>query len=168
MINTEIVYLPAYTTRDFRNFGLHKANTTYRFMFTIQDMALLNTGAIKLVPTSMCNYTVVKDVNLNGEKCYAGKEIDVTKFDEKTLFTLLKSSIIKCELKDEFKQLDDKKLTEVASLYEQVGKSFKSVATSLELDFEKIKEKFELKQGGANKKIKEEDISKLQELILEV
>ncbi len=168
MINAKIINLPAYTTRDFRNFGLHKANSLYKFMFTIQDIALLNTGAVKLFPTSMCKYTSIKDVNLNSKKYCANEEIDIKEFDEKTLFTLLKASVLKCELKEEFAQLDENKLIQLVNLYDCVGKTFKTTSTSLNLDFEKIKEKFELKQGGASKKVKFEDITKLQELLLEV
>jgi hypothetical protein len=168
MINTEITYLPAYTTRDFRNFGLHKANSLYKFMFTIQDIALLNSGAIKVFPTSMFNYISKRDVNLNGIKYFAGDKVDTKDFDEKTLFTLIKGTILISELKDEFKELDDTKLVEVARLYEYVGKTFKTATENLGLDSAKVKEAFELKQGGVNKKIKAEDINKLQELVLEV
>ena len=56
MINTTIIKIPAYTTREFRNFGVHKANELYDYKFTVQDLALLNSGAIKLFPRAMCDF----------------------------------------------------------------------------------------------------------------
>ena len=52
--------LPAYATREFRNYGLYRAGSLYKFMFTKEDNVLLSTGAIKLLPFNMCKfYTTV-------------------------------------------------------------------------------------------------------------
>lgn len=162
MINTEVIWIPAYTTKEFRNFGTHEADTLYKYKFTPQDRNLLINGSIKLVPTQLCEYTVTRDIILDGKKCNNGIKIEVDKFDEKTLMTLLKTGTLKCALKEEYKNGDILKLCKV---YDCLGKTFKTVSTELNIDYEVLKEKFELKQGGTNKKVSKKDIELLKELI---
>lgn len=162
MINTDIIWIPAYTTRDIVNFGLHKAGTIYKYKFTPQDRNLLINGAIKLIPTYMCKYTVTRDIILDGKKYLMNSDIVVNSFDEKVLDTLLKTGTITCEIKEEFK---DKDVIALAKIYGCIGKTFKKISQELNIDFDIIKEKFELKQGGANKKLLEKDIDLLKELI---
>ena len=57
------------------------------------------------------------------------------------------------------------KLIKSAQLYDCVGETFKTVSTTLGLDFEKVKETFDLKQGANTKKVKATDITKLQKLL---
>lgn len=165
MINTTVITIPAYTTREVRNFGLYNAKQFYKFRFTREDRALLLSKAIKLFPQSMCHFTVTRPCVLLGVKRDGGQTIDVSKFDEKILMTLLKTGVIGCELKPELKELDTEKVIKLAETYSLVGQTFKKVAETLGVEFETIKTAFELKQGGANKKITAEDITKLQELI---
>lgn len=165
MINTTIVKTPAYTTRDFRNFGTHKANSLYDYKYTIQDLALLKSGAIKLFPQEMCVYIATKPAIFKGTKYDTNDIIDVKDFDKKTLIMLLKMSMLRQEFKPEFKNLDIKQLIKIAELNNCIGLSFKKVSDTFGLDFEKVKEVFELKQGANTKKVKAGDIKKLQELL---
>ena len=165
MINTTIIKIPAYTTREFRNFGVHKANELYDYKFTIQDLALLNSGAIKLFPREMCDFIAVKPSVLQGVKYNAGEKVDVKNFDDKTLKTILKTQVLQQVFKTEFKNFDNTQLIKAAQLYDCVGETFKTVSTTLGLDFEKIKETFDLKQGANTKKVKATDVTKLQKLL---
>jgi len=166
MINTEIISIPAYTTRSFRNFGLHNENSLYKFMFTKEDRALLNTGAIKLIPQEMCKYSVSNEVVLNGKKYYSNDIVNPQEFDEGTLMVLLKTNVIKTELKEDFINKEDLDIVKTAKLYDCVGLTFKKASEFLNIDFDVLKDKFELKQGGSNKKITKKDIETL--LTLEV
>lgn len=165
MINTTIIKIPAYTTREFRNFGVHKANELYDYKFTIQDLALLNSGAIKLFPREMCDFIAVEPSVLQGVKYNAGEKVDVKNFDDKTLKTILKTHVLQQVFKTDFKNFDNTQLIKAAQLYDCVGETFKTVSTTLGLDFEKIKETFDLKQGANTKKVKASDVTKLQELL---
>lgn len=166
MFNDKIITIPAYITRDFRNFGTYKANTLYNYKFTIQELSLLNSGAIKLIPESMCDYTTPRDVQLNGKKYNAGEIVNIEEIDKTALYTLLKTGIIEASLKEDFKKLDKTVIVELAKVNDLIGKTFKTAIDTLSLDTDKTKELFGLKQ--LTKKIKKEDIVKLQELILEV
>lgn len=168
MINTTINKIIAYTTREFRNFGLYFPNQLYMFKFTKEDNMLLSTGAIKLLPYSMCNVFVNKPVVLNGKKYEANEEVNCADFEEKTLMVLLKTGVIKLELKEDFKELSEEEVVSLAKVYECIGKTFKKASEQLGLDFDMVKEKFELKQGSNAKKVTSEDVSKFNELILGV
>lgn len=166
MFNNKIITIPAYVARDFRNFGTHKADTLYNYKFTIQELSLLNSGAIKFIPENMCDYVTPREVQLNGKKYNAGEIVDIKKIDKTALYTLLKTGIIKASLKEDFKKLDETEIVEIAKINDLVGKTFKTAIETLSLDTDKIKEVFALKQ--LTKKIKEEDIVKLQKLMSEV
>lgn len=168
MINTEVIYILAYTTRDFRNFGLHNANELYKYKFTPQDLSLLNSGAIKLIPFDMYNIYTLNSVVLNGKKYNKMENVDIKELEKKTLFTLLKTGILKADLKDEYKNIEIKKLIQIIELENYVGKTFKSVSNDLNIDFGKIQELFNLKQGANSKKIKKDDLTKLSKLLEEV
>lgn len=163
--NTTMAFMPAYTTREVRNFGFFKANSLYKYLFTPEDKMLVETGAIKLFPLSMCNFYATSDVAFTDKKYKIGEQIDIINFDENTLKILLKTKVIKCELRDEFKNLSDEDIITQAKLYSYVGKTFKDVSNDLSLEFSIIKEKFDLKQGGAKKKVSEENLSLIKELL---
>lgn len=165
MINTTIIKIPAYTTREFRNFGVHKANELYDYRYMVQDLALLKSGAIKLFPREMCDYYTVNPAILQGAKYNADEKVDIKNIDDKTLQTLLKMNVVQQEFKPVFKDLEVEKLIKSAQLYDCVGETFKTVSTTLGLDFEKVKETFDLKQGANAKKVKATDITKLQKLL---
>lgn len=165
MINTTIIKTPAYTTREFRNFGVHKANELYDYRYMVQDLALLKSGAIKLFPREMCDYYAVNPAILQGAKYNADEKVDIKNIDDKTLQTLLKMNVVRQEFKTEFKNLDIKQLIKIAELNNCVGETFKTVSATLGLDFEKVKETFDLKQGANTKKVKATDITKLQKLL---
>ena len=166
MINTEIISIPAYTTRSFRNFGLHEKDCLYKYQFTKEDRALLNTGAIKLIPCEMCNYLVSNEVVLNGKKYYSNDIVNPQEFDEGTLMVLLKTGVLKTQMKEDFLTKSEKDIVKTANLYNCVGLTFKKASEFLNIDFEILKDKFELKQGGSNKKITQKDLELL--LTLEV
>ena len=90
---------------------------------------------------------------------------NVKNIDDKTLQTLLKMNVVRQEFKPVFKDLEVEKLIKSAQLYDCVGETFKTVSTTLGLDFEKVKETFDLKQGANTKKVKATDITKLQKLL---
>lgn len=163
--NVRMAFIPAYTTRDVRNYGYFKANSLYKYLFTPEDKILVETGAIKLFPLSMCNFYTTNDVVFSDKKYKANEEIDVNIFDENTLKILIKTNVIKCELKENFKYLDEENIIKQVKLYDCVGKNFKEISEILSIDFSTIKEKFELKQGGAKKKVTEENIPQIKELL---
>lgn len=165
MINTQFCSVPMYTTREFRNLGLYKANQLYNFLFTPQDNALFRSGAIKKFPNSMYNFTLTKSTTLGDKEYQAGSPIAPTLFDEKTLDVLLRTGVVLCELKEEYAKLDEEDLFKQVHLNELVGMTFKKASEFLGLDFEAVKEKFELKQGASNKKVKAEDVKLFSELI---
>ena len=166
MFNDKIITVPAYVTRDFRNFGTYKANTLYNYKFTIQELSLLNSGAIKLIPEIMCDYTTPRDVQLNGKKYVSGELVNIDEIDKTALYTLLKTGLITSSLKKDFEKLTETEIVEIAKMNDLIGKTFKTAIEALSLDTDKVKEVFKLKQ--LTKKIKKEDIEKLQELKLEV
>lgn len=163
MFNTTIIKFPAYTNREFVNFGLHKANELYDYKFTPNDRGLLNSGAISLIPFEMCDFIVEHDTVLGNEKRHAGDKIDYKIFDENTLFTLIRTCVIKCTLKKEFNNKE--KTIKTAKLYSAVGKTFKELSEELDIDFDVIKEEFGLKQNASKKKVTEKDIEKISELL---
>lgn len=165
MINTTIIKTPAYTTREFRNFGTHKENELYDYKFTVQDLALLNSGAIKLFPREMCDYTATQPAILQGVKYNTDDKVDIKNIDDKTLNTLLKMNVVHQEFKPDFKDLSIENLIKSAQLYECIGQSFKTVSDNLGLNFDKVKETFGLKQGANTKKVKATDINELQKLL---
>lgn len=162
MINTEIICVPAYTTKEVRSFGTHEANTLYKYKFTPQDRNLLINGSIKLVPIQLCQYIITRDIILDGKKYTNGLEVNVENFEEKVLMTLLKTGTLKCSIKEEYQNSD---IIKLCKIYDCLGKTFKTVSTELDIDFEILKEKFELKQGSSNKKVSKKDIDLLKELI---
>lgn len=157
--------MPAYTTREFRNFGLHKAGSLYQYQFTQSENLLIYSGAIKLFPYQMYKFYTTNETNLNGKKVKKGTVINYKDFDENTLKVLVKTNILKCTICDDLKDKNEKELISIAKLYNCVGLTFKKVSNTFGLDFDKVKEVFELKQGANTKKVKTSDIEKLQELL---
>ena len=68
MYNTDVYFMPAYTNREFVNFGLHKENDLYNYKFTTNDRNLLLSGAISLFPKNLYEYKVSHDTILKGKK----------------------------------------------------------------------------------------------------
>jgi hypothetical protein len=101
----------------------------------------------------------------NGKEYEGGSTITPDMFDEKSLDVFLRTGLITCELKKEFAELDIEDLFKYIKLNEVVGSTFKKASELLGIDFEIVKEKFELKQGATNKKVKKEDIKLFKELI---
>lgn len=167
MINTNFFSVPMYTTREFRNLGLFKANQIYNFLFTPSDNALYRSGAIKRFPNSMCNFIITKSTVLDNKEYEPNSPINPSLFDEKTLNVLLRTGVVICELKEEFAKLDAEDLFKQVKVNELVGMTFKKASEILNLDFELVKEKFDLKKGASNKKIKLEDVNIFKELIME-
>lgn len=166
MINFEnTACLPAYTTREVRNYGRFEANSLYKFLFTREDNLLLSTGAIKLLPFSMLYFYASHNIQLCGEKYNTGDTLDISKIDENTLKTLVKTNVIKFDFIDKIKNLSDEEIVKLAKTYDLVGKTFKQTSDELGIDFDTIKNKFGLKQGGAKKLVKPEDIEKFIELL---
>lgn len=157
--------LPAYTTREFRNYGLHKAGTLYKFLFTREDNILLSTGAIKFLPYHMCKFTTTHDVILNGNQCHAGDIINPSDFEESVLKVLVKTNVLKCELSENFVDKDEEFIVKEAQLSDCIGKTFKQASESLGLDFAVVKEKFELKKGATQAKVKNEHLEAIKELL---
>lgn len=157
--------LPAYAVREFRNYGLYRKGSLYKFMFTKEDNVLLSTGAIKLLPFSMCKFYVSRGAILNGKKYLANDIINPEEFEEKVLKILVKTNVVKCEIKEELLILPEEEIVKQAKLYECVGLTFKQASTVLGLDFEVVKTKFELKQGATKKKVTVEDLTVLEQCI---
>lgn len=167
MINTQFYSIPMYTTREFRNLGLYKENQLYNFMFTPSDNALYRSGAVKKFPNNMYRFYLTRPTVLNNKQYEVNEDIKPTLFDEKTLDVLLRTGVVICELKEEFANLSTDDLFKQVKINELVGTTFKKASELLNIDFEVIKEKFDLKKGASNKKIKAEDINALIELITE-
>lgn len=165
MINTDIISMPAYTTREFRNYGLHKADSLYKFMFTMEDRALLDSGAIKLFPIEMCNFTVKNSITLAGKKYKSGTSVDVSSFDEKVLNTLVKTGVLICSLKEEYNTENTQHLIKQAELRKMIGKNLKEVCLNLSIDFEQAKETLNLKQGANKKKLTKKDLDLLSSIL---
>lgn len=163
MFNTEIFKLKAYTNRDFVNFGLHRANTLYDYKFTSNDRMLLDSGAISLVPLQMYDLIIAHDSILNGEKKLAGEKINYKDFEIEVLMTLIKTGIVKCVIKEDYDT--EAKIIKTAKAFNYAGKTFKQLAEDLEIDFSEIKEKFGLKQNATRKKVSEENIEGILELL---
>ena len=157
--------LPAYTTREFRNYGLHKAGTLYKFLFTREDNILLSTGAIKILPYYMCKFIATHDVVLNGKQCHVGDIINPSDFEESVLKVLIKTNVLKCELSEDFADKDEEFIVKEAQLSDCIGKTFKQASESLGLDFAVVKEKFELKKGSTQTKVKQEHLEAIKELL---
>jgi len=163
MFNTDIIKLQAYTNRDFVNYGFHKANKLYEYKFTSNDRMLLDSGAISMIPLQMYDLKVAHDCILNGEKRLANEEINYKEFEDKTLMTLIRTGIIVCNIKQEYD--NEEKIIKTAKTFNYVGKTFKQLADDLEIDFSEIKDKFGLKQNATKKKITEENIEGILELL---
>ena len=163
MFNTEIFKLKAYTNRDFVNFGLHRANTLYDYKFTSNDRMLLDSGAISLVPLQMYDLIIAHDSILNGEKKLAGEKINYKDFEIEVLMTLIRTGIVKCVIKENYDT--EEKIIKTAKVFNYAGKTFKQLAEDLEIDFSEIKEKFGLKQNATRKKVTEENIEGILELL---
>lgn len=165
MYNTQINTMPAYTNREFVNFGLHRANELYSYKFTMNDRALLQTGAISLFPKQICEYKVSHDAILNGSKKKANDILDYKDFQENVLETLLKTGIVICDLKPEYKNLSSEDLIKNAKLYDTIGLSVKEVSNKLNIDIADIRNSLGLKSNATKRQIKEEDLEKIKELI---
>lgn len=165
MISTKIVYLPAYTTREFRNYGLYKAGSFYKYLFTKEDNSLLATGAIKLIPFELCTLKTNHKVFLAGKQYNINEDVDCTKFDINVLKTLIKNNVINCSLKDEYKNKDINFIIKKSEVFSLIGKTFQEASEILNIDFNIIKEKFDLKQGGKKKKVTKTDLDKINEII---
>lgn len=155
----------AYIKRDFNHFGLHKKNTLYKVMFTPQDNTLLNTKVIELLPYNMCKFTIAYPMVLAGKQYKPNDELDPNKLEFNLIKTLLKSKAIKFSLKDEFKNLPEDEIVKNAKLGKYIGLTFKEFSDDFNIDFEIIKEKFDLKQGAIKKTIKQENIPQIFELL---
>ena len=114
----------------------------------------------------MCKYSITNEVVLNGKKYYPNDIVNPQEFDEGTLMVLLKTNVIKTELKEDFINKEDLDIVKTAKLYDCVGLTFKKASEFLNIDFDVLKDKFELKQGGSNKKVTQKDLELL--LTLEV
>lgn len=156
----------AYTTRDVRNYGMFKANSLYKYLFTREDNMLLNTGAIKLLPYSMFKIYTSHDCMLNSKKYKSGDIINTKDFTDSVIRTLIKTNVIKCELIEELNNLKEDEIVKLAKIYECAGLTFNQVSNIFNIDFEILKEKFDLKQGGKQKKVTNEDIQKIKEILL--
>lgn len=165
MYNTDVYFMPAYTNREFVNFGLHKENDLYNYKFTTNDRNLLLSGAISLFPKNLYEYKVSHDTILKGKKFVSNEVIDYKEFDENILNTLLKTGIIKCNLKPEFENLPKDELIKKAKLYNMVGLSIKEVSEQLDIDLAEIRTILGLKGNATKKQVKEEDLEKIQELL---
>lgn len=165
MINTNFYSVPMYTTREFRNLGLFKANQIYNFLFTPSDNALYRSGAVKKFPDSMYKFTTNKATIINGKEYQQNSQVESSLFDEKTLDILVKTGVIICELKEEYAKLDTEDLFKQVKINEVIGLTFKKASEILGIDFEIVKEKFDIKKGATNKKVKAEDIDTFKELI---
>ena len=163
MFNTTIIKFPAYTNREFVNFGLHKANELYDYKFTPNDRMLLDSGAISMVPLQMYDLRVAHDCVLNSKKRLANEEIGYKEFEDEVLMTLIRTGVIICNIKQEYD--NEEKIIKTAKTFNYVGKTFKQLAEDLEIDFSEIKDKFGLKQNATKKKITEENIEGILELL---
>ena len=148
MINTQFYSIPMYTTREFRNLGLYKENQLYNFMFTPSDNALYRSGAVKKFPNNMYRFYLTRPTVLNNKQYEVNEDIESTLFDEKTLDVLLRTGVVICELKEEFANLSTDDLFKQVKINELVGTTFKKASELLNIDFEVIKEKFDLKKGA--------------------
>lgn len=155
----------AYIKRDFNHFGLHKKDTLYKVMFTPQDNTLLATKVIELLPYEMCNFNILYPMVLAGKKYNSNDELDPNKLDFNVLKTLLKSRAIKFSLKEDIKKLPEDNIVKMCKIYKSVGLTFKELSDEFGIDFEIVKEKFDLKQGATKKTIKKENIPQIFELI---
>lgn len=165
MINTQINSMPVYTTREVRNCGVYKPYQLYKYKFTPEENSLLRMGALKKFPLEMCDFYANRPVMLIDKKYDLNESVDVKLFDEDTLNVLLRTGTIICSLKEEFKSIDEAKLSNVLKIYSLIGMNYKNASEFLGIEFDVIKEKFDLKQGGANKKIKEKDLDKFKEIL---
>lgn len=171
MINlNEMSSLPAYTTKEIVNFGvIYPKHTLYQCRFIRHDNLFLQTGVIKLLPLELSNFYTNYPVVLNAKTYKANAKVNPKDFDFNVLKTLLKTKVLKCELKEE---IDEEKLNSIIQNDEQesenkeyVGKTFKQMSEILNIPYKTLKEAFGLKQGGQNKKVKKEDLEKFKELI---
>ena len=153
MYNTQIFTMPAYTNREFMNFGLHKKHELYSYKFTPNDRALLISGAISLFPRQFYEYKASHDTNLSGKKVKANEILDYKNFEDNTLNMLMRTGVISCTLKPEFKDLSKEDLIKTAKLYNT--------------DIQEIRTILGLKNNATKKQIKEEDLEKLQVLFKE-
>lgn len=163
MFNTNIVKLQAYTNRDFVNYGFHRANKLYEYKFTSNDRMLLDSGAISLIPLQMYDLRVAHDCVLGGKKRLANEEVNYQDFEVEILMTLIRTGIITCTIKNDYD--NEEKIIKTAKAFNYTGKTFKQLAEDLEIDFSEIKEKFNLKQNATKKKITEENIEGILELL---
>lgn len=163
MFNTDIVKLQAYTNRDFINYGFYRANQLYEYKFTPNDRMLLDSGAISMIPLQMYDFKVAHDCILGGNKRLVNEEIDYKDFEIEVLMTLIRTGVIVCSIKQEYD--NEEKIIKTAKAFNYVGKTFKQLAEDLEIDFSEIKEKFGLKQNATKKKITEENIEDILELL---
>ena len=80
---------------------------------------------------------------------------------------LMRTGVISCTLKPEFKDLSKEDLIKTAKLYNTVGLSIKEVADMFDIDIQEIRTILGLKNNATKKQIKEEDLEKLQVLFKE-
>lgn len=153
--------LPAYTIREIRNFGLFKAGVLYKYLFTREDNLLLDSGAIKLLPFNMCDFYISHDTVLAGKEYKKDEKINAEEF-EQYIKTFVKTNVVRCEIKPELVNKGEEEIVKLAKLYNCVGLTFSKLSEELGIDYEIIKDKFELKQGGKQKKVTPQDIDKLK------
>lgn len=164
-MNLENANYIAYVKREFRNFGLFKENTLYKVMFTPQDNILIRNNTIVPLPFDMCKFTTLHKCLLNGKEYNAEVEINPEDFGFDTLKILIKTNVVKFSLRDELKELKENEIVKLAKLYNCEDKTFKEISEIYNIDYKILKETFDLKQGGQNKKIKKEELEKLKTLV---
>ena len=81
------------------------------------------------------------------------------------LKVLIKTNVLKCELSEDFADKDEEFIVKEAQLSDCIGKTFKQASESLGLDFAVVKEKFELKKGATQAKVKQEHLEAIKELL---
>lgn len=165
MTRLEFDYMPMFTTREVRNYGVFKKHCLYNYLFTKEENRLIETGALEFLPISMYKFVAKNDTTFTDKAYKAGEKIDSSKYDFNVLKILIKNNIVKCSLKDEYCNLSEKEIVEKAIILNCVGKTFKEVSDNLELDFEVIKKEFSLKAGANKKKITLSDIEKLEKIV---
>lgn len=159
MINTNFIEIPAYTTRGFVNGKIYKENEIYRYRFTPRDKALLNTGALKLFPTNMCEYKINKPCVLDAIQYKGGENLDPESIKPDALYVLMKAGVISCYLKDSLEQ----DVVKNARVNEFVGKTCKYFCEFYGLEPEKVKEVLKIK--NITKKITKDQIQDLRDII---
>ena len=73
--------------------------------------------------------------------------------------------IIAGEIDDDYVDIVEEDIVKEAKIYECIGKTFKQSSEILGLDFSLVKDKFELKKGSNQAKVKQEHIESIKEIL---